>query len=123
MSKNITGAYKVLQNIYLTLFRHGTSIRIIIKIQSRIWWTEECSIDFNSLKKKLVESPILRFLNWSVKFHVHINTSGIEIDVILTQPRDERMDYPIVYSSRKLNKVEWNYSTTEREALGMVFAL
>ena len=33
------------------------------------------------------------------------------------------MDYPIVYSSRKLNKAQRNYLTTEREALGMVFAL
>ena len=33
------------------------------------------------------------------------------------------MEYPIVYSSMKLNKAERNYSTTEREALGMVFAL
>ena len=33
------------------------------------------------------------------------------------------MDYPIVYSSWKLNKAERNYSTTEREALGMVFSL
>ena len=33
------------------------------------------------------------------------------------------MDYPIVYSSRKLNKAKQNYSTIEREALGMVFAL
>ena len=33
------------------------------------------------------------------------------------------MDYPIVYNSIKLNKVERNYSTTEREALGMVFVL
>ena len=33
------------------------------------------------------------------------------------------MDYPIMYSNRKLNKEEHNYSTTEREALGMVFAL
>ena len=33
------------------------------------------------------------------------------------------MDYPIVYSSKKLNKAERNYSTTKREALGMVFAL
>ena len=33
------------------------------------------------------------------------------------------MDYSIVYNSRKLNKVERNYSTIEREALGMVFAL
>ena len=33
------------------------------------------------------------------------------------------MDYPIMYSSKKLNKEKRNYSTTEREALGMVFAL
>ena len=33
------------------------------------------------------------------------------------------MDYPIVYSSKKLNKAERNYSTTERESLDMVFSL
>ena len=33
------------------------------------------------------------------------------------------MDYPIIYNSRKLNKAERNYSTIEREALGMVFSL
>ena len=74
------------------------------------------------LKKKLVEAPIIIFPNWSVKFHVHIDASGIEIGAILTQAGEDGMDYPIVYSSRKLNKVEHNYSTTEREALRMVFA-
>ena len=54
---------------------------------------------------------------------MHIDASGIAIGAILTQPGDDGMDYPIVYSSRKLNKAERNYSTTEREALGMVFAL
>ena len=58
-----------------------------------------------------------------IKFHVHIDTSGLAIGMILTQPEDDGMDYPIVYSSRKVNKVEWNYSTIEREALGMVFSL
>ena len=72
---------------------------------------------------KLVEAPILRFPNWSTKFHVHIDASSLAIGAILTQERDDGMDYPIVYSSRKLNKAERNYSTTEREALGMVFAL
>ena len=33
------------------------------------------------------------------------------------------MEYPVVYSSIKINKAERNYSTIEREALGMVFAL
>ena len=42
---------------------------------------------------------------------------------ILTQPGDDGMDYLIIYSSRKLNKAKRNYSTIEREALGMFFAL
>ena len=41
----------------------------------------------------------------------------------ITQQEDDGMDYPIVYSSRKLNKSERNYSITETEALGMVFML
>ena len=72
---------------------------------------------------KLVEEPILRFPNWSIKFHIHIDASSLAIGAILTQLGDDGMDYPIVYSSQKLNKAEKNYSTTEREALGMVFAL
>ena len=86
-------------------------------------WTEECDTSFDTLKRKLVEAPILRFPNWLTKFHVHIDASSLEIGAILTQPGDDEMDYPIVYSSKKLNKAEKNYSTTEREALGMVFAL
>ena len=84
---------------------------------------EECQLSFEKLKRKLVEAPILRFPNWSIKFHVHIGASDLAIGAILTQPGDDGMDYPIVYSRRKLNKAERNYSTTEREALGMVFAL
>ena len=86
-------------------------------------WIDECNISFETLKRKLVEAPILRFPNWSIKFHVHINASSLAIGAILTQPGDDGMDYPIVYSRRKLNKAERNYSTSEKEALGMVFAL
>ena len=75
------------------------------------------------MKRKLVKAPILRFPNWSIKFHVHIDALGLAIGAILTQLGNDGMDYPIVYSRRKLNKAEKNYSTTEREALGMVFAL
>ena len=86
-------------------------------------WTKECNISFETLKRKLVEAPILRFPNWSTKFHVHIDASGLAIGEILTQLGDNGMDYPIAYSSRKLNKAKRNYSTIEREALGMFFAL
>ena len=86
-------------------------------------WTKVCDISFESLKNKLVEAPILRFPNLSTKFHVHIDASSLAIGAILTQLGDDGMDYPIVYNGKKLNKAERNYSTIEREALGMVFAL
>ena len=86
-------------------------------------WAKECYAPFNTLKKKLVEATIFWFLNRSVKIHVHIDTSNIAINAILTQPRDDEINYLIVYSIRKLNKAEHNYSMTEREALWMVFAL
>ena len=75
-------------------------------------WTYECNISFETLKKKLVEAPILEFSNWLIKFHVHIDASSLAIGAILTQLGDDGMDYPIVYSSQKLNKAERNYSTT-----------
>ena len=84
-------------------------------------WTEECNISFETLKRKLVEAPILIFPNWLTKFHVHIDASGLAIGEILTQLGDDGMDYLIVYNNK--NKAERNYSTMEREALGMVFAL
>ena len=80
-------------------------------------WTEECNISFEKLKRKLVKAPILRFPNWSTKFHVHIDALGLAIGEILNQTGDNGMDYPIVYSSRKLNKAERNYSTTGKRSI------
>lgn len=70
----------------------------------------------------MVEAPILKFPNWSIKFHVHIDASAIAVGAVLAQPYDG-IDHLNSYASRKLNKAERNYSTTEQEALGMVFSL
>ena len=75
----------------------------LLKEYQEYEWTKECDASFDALKKKLVKAPIHRFPNWSVKFHVHIDPSSIEIDAILTQPRDDGMDYPIMYSNIHLN--------------------
>ena len=85
----------------------------LLKDDQEFKWTEECQISFDKLKRKLVEAPILKFPNWLTKFHVHIDALGLAIRAILTQPGDDGMDYPIVYTSQKLNKAERNYSTTE----------
>jgi hypothetical protein len=52
-----------------------------------------------------------------------LDASNFIVRSVLAQPYDDPIDHPNVYSSRKLNKVERNYSTTKREALSMIFSL
>ena len=95
----------------------------LLKENQEYEWIDERVVSLDILKTKLVKPPILRFPNWSIKFHAHIDAYRIEIGAILSQQGDDGMDHPNTYSSRMLKKVERNYLTTKREALGMVFIL
>lgn len=54
---------------------------------------------------------------------MHMDASCIALGVILAQSSEGELDDPIAFTSRKLSKVEKNYSTTEREGLPMVWVL
>jgi hypothetical protein len=86
-------------------------------------WSQDCQDSFEFLNKKLVEAPILKFSEWLRVFHVHVNASSIVVGCVLAQPYDDTIDHPNAYSSHNLNTIEINYSTREREALSMIFAL
>src|SRR5271156_1480600 len=86
-------------------------------------WTEECEESFNKLKEALTSAPILKSPDWNVIFHVHIDASNFAIGAILAQPGEKNINFPISYASRQLNQAEQNYTTTEREGLGMIYAV
>ncbi|MCO5549982.1 hypothetical protein L7F22_003459 [Adiantum nelumboides] len=86
-------------------------------------WMDECKESFQKLKEALIKAPILKAPNWSKIFHVHVDASAFAIGCILAQPGDRNMDFPIYYASRQLNSAEKNYTTTEREGLGMIYAV
>ena len=52
-------------------------------------WTEECEVSFENLKQTLILAPILRALDYSKVFHVHVDASTYAVGCILTQPRRE----------------------------------
>ncbi|KAL3689796.1 hypothetical protein R1sor_016105 [Riccia sorocarpa] len=56
-------------------------------------------------------------------FHIHTDASGVAVGAVLAQPQDPKLDLPIYFASRTLNKNERDYTTTEREALAMVYAV
>ncbi|KAL3694202.1 hypothetical protein R1sor_007853 [Riccia sorocarpa] len=86
-------------------------------------WTSQCQEAFDLLKEKLSQGPILRPPNWNMIFHVHTDASGVAVGAVLAQPQDPKIYLPIYFASRTLNNSEKDYTTTEREALAMVYAV
>ena len=54
---------------------------------------------------------------------MHVDASKFAIGCILAQPRENKMDFLVSYSTRELNKAKKNYTTTKKEGLGMVYAI
>ena len=89
----------------------------------RFGWKEEQEAAFQELKKRLVEAPILIYPNWDKEFCVHVHASNYAIGATLAQTGKEGLDHPVYFASKLLSKAECNYSTIEREALSMVYAV
>jgi hypothetical protein len=101
----------------------NTPLEKLLNKSEGFLWTQDCDKAFKLLKQKLSTAPILTYPNWQVEFHVHIDTSTVELDTILVQLREGNLEHPIYFSSQKLSQVEHNYTATEREGLAMVYAL
>ena len=85
-------------------------------------WTSSCQAAFEDLKSRLVAPPILAYPNFQLQFLLYTDASDSAIGAVLSQMQ-EGQERVIAYWSRKLQKTERNYSTTEREALAVVSAL
>ena len=110
-------------NYYCHFMKDYASIaKTIFTLIGKFEWCEEAVVAFERLKKLLASTPILRSPECNVIFYVYKDASGFAIGSILTQPREHKMDYPIYFSNRQLNKAKQNYTTTKREGLAMIYS-
>ena len=86
-------------------------------------WDKHYEEAFLILKKKLLFAPVLVLPNWAEPFHVYVDASLIALGCVLSQKDSRNIDHPIYFASRQLIATKKNYTTTEREALGMIFAV
>ena len=105
------------------IFRFANIAQPLYALIEAFVWTDECEESFQKLRDALINAPILRSPDWTKIFHVHVDASNYAIGCILAQPGEHNMDFPVSYASRQLNDAEKNYTTTEREGLGMVYAI
>ena len=84
--------------------------------------TEEIRGAVDKLKQVLCSSPILQFPNFNQTFILETDASGTRIAAILMQYYDGHKAI-IAAASRVLTAAEKNYSTVEKEAKAVVWAI
>lgn len=78
---------------------------------------------FEEIKKCINESIPLQLPDLNKEFSIFTDASNFVISAVLMQKDSTNELTPIFYLSRKLNKSEINYTVTEKECLGIVWAI
>jgi len=75
----------------------------LLKKEKTYQWSEECQEGLDTLKHKLVTTPILIFPYWKKEFHVHVDASSIALGAIIAQPIEGDIDHPISFERMKFS--------------------
>ncbi|GFT94644.1 transposon Tf2-6 polyprotein [Trichonephila clavipes] len=76
---------------------------------------------FQTLKNSLTTPPVLKQADGTKPYIIRTDASNYALGALLLQEGSD--EHPIEYASRLLTPAERNYSTTEREALAVVWVL
>src|SRR5215216_4932855 len=80
-----------------------------------------CLEDFETLKKALICAPIVQPPNSNLPFEIMCDASDSVVGAVLGQRVDNKLNV-IHYASKNLDSAQWNYATTEKQFLAVLFA-
>jgi len=86
-------------------------------------WTEEADKAFQKIKTRLSSPPIISFPDFSQLFTLTTDASDVACGAILMQEADNGKKKIIAVASHTFNTTEQNWSTTEREAYAIKWAI
>ena len=86
-------------------------------------WTKKHEKSFRKLKRRLIKEPVLRYPDYEKEFFIHTDASKYALGAVLQQKDKQGREYVIMYTGRKLNGPELNYSVTEKECLAIIWAI
>ncbi|KAJ0522556.1 putative nucleotidyltransferase, Ribonuclease H [Helianthus annuus] len=93
----------------------------LLEKDAQFVFSDECLREFELLKEKLVNAPIMVAPDWELPFELMCDASDFAVGAVLGQRKDKHF-HPIYDASKTLNDAQEHYTTTEKELLGVVFA-
>ena len=95
----------------------------LLKKSSVFEWSDSCQKAFETIKSLLVSAPVFATPDFDKPFMLTVDASDVGAGAVLLQEDSNGVDHPIGYFSHKFNPAQRNYSTSEKEALALVYAL
>ena len=95
----------------------------LLQKDSDFKWSPDCEHAFNKLKQAISKDVVLQYPDYNKDFHLETDASGTALGATLSQCDSNNKLRPVAFAGRALNIHEQNYSTTQRELLGIVFAM
>ncbi len=86
-------------------------------------WDTQCEKAFNDLKEQLISSPVLAFPHENGEFVLYTDASDIGVGAVLAQKCEQGDEKVISFASKAFSSAEKNWTTTEKEAFAVVWAL
>lgn len=94
----------------------------LLKNTAKFVWSLRCQSAFDNVKCLLCSSPVLATPCLDRPFKIQVDASLVGAGAVLLQEHDG-VDRPVCYFSKKFNRYQLNYSTIEKEALALIWAL
>ena len=84
-------------------------------------WSVDCEAAFETLRTKLLTSPVLAYPDFNKDFKLETDASKHGLGAILSQYKEDHQLHPIAYASRSVSATEANYGITDLETLAVVW--
>lgn len=94
---------------------------LLQKNAGKFKWSDEAQLAFQTLKKALVNPPVLFYPDFSIPFHLSTDASNKAIGAVLSQRDNTGKLHPVAYASKALDKTQQKWSATDRELLAAKF--
>lgn len=108
---------------FIANYSHIASpLTLLLRKNIKFEWKEEQENAFQTLKNKLMTSPVLRHFQEGAPIEIRVDACGHGVAGVLLQKIDGHF-HPIQYCSRKLSDAELSYDTTNKEMLSLVYSL
>jgi len=85
-------------------------------------WNAEQEEAFCRLKAAMTQAPVLVHFDTAKEAEIHPDASNFAIGTVVLQRDSENRERVVAYASRRLSGPECRYTTTEREALAIIYS-